>query len=274
MSTRVYKVGDLKRLIKEGSDEFKPVMGKNVEKDNKKNNEEAYSSAKKRAKNYDGGVKEISNKLSEYPQTLNRGMQDIQYDGKVPERFKKDQAARLKGYLSADDEKNHKNDETTLQYNEIPGMKERALAFKKNRDTQTKIGLTGKELDPEAVEELRGTMFMESSTPIYKFKRTGFLNEKHMLSLVPDEARVENQKCIMEDARGKQFYVVWHEDGEHEYLNKTKINEDYKKIKNIIGYKSNPIQTTNKQRVNENAMVETMMNKMRQLMNEGKNTVR
>lgn len=270
MKTKIYKVSDLKKLIRESSEEFKPVMGKNVEKDNKKNNEEAYKTATKRAKDYDGGVKETSNKLSEYPQTLNRGMQDLQYDGKVPEQFKKDQAARLKGYLSANDEKNHKNDETPVQRNEIPGMKERSKAFKKGRETQTKTGLTGRELNPQDVEELRDTMF-ENHAPKFKFKRTGFLNEEHMLSLIPDEARVENYKCIMEDARGVQFYVVWHADGKHEYLNKTKVNENFKKVKTIIGYKSEPIQTTNKQRVNENAMVENMMNKVRKLMNERKN---
>lgn len=265
MNTKVFKVSDFRKLIREGSDEFKPVMGKNVEKDNKKNNEEAYKNATKRAKEYDGGVKEKSNKLSEYPQTPNRGMQDLQYDNEVPDQFKKDQDARLRGFTSANDEKNHKKDESPVERNEIPGMKERTKKFKQNRDTQTKTGLTGRELDPEQVEELRDTMF-ENHAPKYKFKRTGFLNESHMISLIPDEAKVEGYKCIMEDAKGTQFYVVWHNDGEHEYVNKTLVNEDMRKIKKMMNFEHKTIQTDRKQRLNENQMVETMMNRMRQLM--------
>ena len=269
MEARTYKVGDLRRFIMEGSSEFKPVMGKNVEKDNKKNNEEAYETATKRAKDYDGGVKKNSKKLSEYPQTLNRGMQDIQYDNKISDKQKEDWAAQREGWLNAQDKKNHSKDESSVEHNEIPGMEARAKKFKKNRDDQTKSGLTGRELDPKKVEELRDTMF-ENHAPKFKFKRTGFLNEEHMLSLVPDEARTEDYKCIMEDARGVQYYVVWHNDGNHEYLNKTKVNEDMRKVKNMMSYKSKPIHTTNKQRINENNMVEDMMNKVRKLMIENK----
>lgn len=270
MEERVYKVSDIRKLVMEGSNEFKPVMGKDVEKDNKKNNEEAYKNATKRAKDYDGGVKEKSKKLSEYPQTLNRGMQDIQYDNKISDKQKADWAAQREGWLNAQDKKNHSKDESSVEHNEIPGMDARAKKFKQNREFQTKSGLTGRELDPNQVEELRDTMF-ENHAPKYRFKRTGFLNESHMLSLLPDEAKKEGYKCIMEDANGTQFYVVWHENGEHEYLNKTKVNEDIRKIKKEFNYKSNPIHTTNKQRVNENAMVENMMNRVRELMKENKN---
>ena len=269
MEMKTFKIGELRKLVMESSEEFKPVLGKDVEKDNKKNNEEAYKNATKRAKDYDGGVKEKAKKLAEYPQTVNRGMQDIQYDNELPEQFKKDQNARLKGFTSANDEKLHKNDDTPVERNEIPGMKERAKKFKQNRDTQTKTGLTGRELDPEQVEELRDTMF-ENHAPKFKFKRTGFLNEEHMLSLIPDEARKDNFKCIMEDAKGTQFYVVWHQDDSPEYMNKTKVNEQYDKVHKMMSYKTEKVGTTGKSRVNENAMVEEMMNTMRQLMKGSK----
>ena len=46
----------LKRLVAESSNEFKAVLGPNVEKENKSNNGKAYRDAKKRAKDYDGGL--------------------------------------------------------------------------------------------------------------------------------------------------------------------------------------------------------------------------
>ena len=50
-----YSVGELKALIAESSQEFKAVLGPNVERDNKKNNSESYKESKKRAEDFDGG---------------------------------------------------------------------------------------------------------------------------------------------------------------------------------------------------------------------------
>ena len=58
-----YNVSDLKRLIAESSNEFKAVLGPNVEKENKSNNGKAYSDAKKRAKDYDGGLAKEEKKV-------------------------------------------------------------------------------------------------------------------------------------------------------------------------------------------------------------------
>ena len=57
MTQKSFKVGELKRLIQESSNEFKAKMGNNVEKENKSNNEKSYKESEKRAKNYDGGLK-------------------------------------------------------------------------------------------------------------------------------------------------------------------------------------------------------------------------
>ena len=50
------KVSDLKRIISESSNEFKAVLGNDVEKENNSNNGKAYKDAKKRAKDFDGGL--------------------------------------------------------------------------------------------------------------------------------------------------------------------------------------------------------------------------
>jgi hypothetical protein len=56
MSVRQYSVRELRRVIKESSNEFKPVMGRNVEKDNKKINVKAYQEIENETRNYDGGA--------------------------------------------------------------------------------------------------------------------------------------------------------------------------------------------------------------------------
>ena len=50
MEVKKYTVSDLRRFIKESANEFKPVMGKDVAKDNQKNNEKAYKDMEKEAK--------------------------------------------------------------------------------------------------------------------------------------------------------------------------------------------------------------------------------
>ena len=39
---RHYNMGELRKVVRESANEFKPVMGKNVPEDNKKINKEAY----------------------------------------------------------------------------------------------------------------------------------------------------------------------------------------------------------------------------------------
>lgn len=269
MAVRGYKVSELRQIIKESVNEFKPMKGKNVDKENKANNEKAYLETEKRTKAYDGGARKTKKqKEYTYPTTQNKGMQDLQYDNKVPDTFKKNVAAQMRGYTSAENERLHKKDETPVEHNEIKGMKERAQKFKQNRDVATEIGLTGRELNKKEVEELRDTVF-ESKAVKYKYKQTVFLNEAFMLSKLPDEAKKNGFKCIMEDAKGTTYYVVW-DDEKPEIVNKTKVNEQANKIMNLIDFKSEPIHTTKNVRINENAMVENMMNKVRKLMSENK----
>lgn len=267
MVSKVYTISDLRRVIKESIDEFNPVKGKGVDKENKANNDKAYKESSKRTKDYDGGVRK-NKKAAQYPNTFNKGMQDLQYDNKVPEAFKKNAAAQMRGYVSAEDEKAHKNEESPVEHNDISKMKERAEQFKKNRDTATMIGLTGRELDKKDVESLRDTVF-ESTTDRYRYKQTVFLNEEHMLSKLPDECKKENHRCIMEDANGTTYYVVWHNE-KPEVLNKTKVNEEASKIKNLYEFKSQDVCTNSHIRKNENMMVGEMMNKVRKLMSESK----
>ena len=48
MAEYSYKVGELKKIVKESS-QFKPVLGPNVKRDNEKNNSESYKDSEKRA---------------------------------------------------------------------------------------------------------------------------------------------------------------------------------------------------------------------------------
>ena len=48
MEKQIFKVSEIRNAIKESTTEFKPVLGNNVEKDSKKNNDEAYKESGKK----------------------------------------------------------------------------------------------------------------------------------------------------------------------------------------------------------------------------------
>ena len=56
MSMISYKVGDIRRLVRESTLQYSPVKGPGVDADNKRNNEKSYKDAEKAAKDYDGGL--------------------------------------------------------------------------------------------------------------------------------------------------------------------------------------------------------------------------
>ena len=107
-----YKVGDFRRLVAESSNDFKPVIGPNVEKDNKENNGKAYKEAKSRAKDYDGGLsKKIGEEKPKYEKNdANRTTIDVN-PVNVSDEYKKRVKAQAEGYTS-EMEKNNGIDKT------------------------------------------------------------------------------------------------------------------------------------------------------------------
>ena len=98
---KTFKVSDLKRLISESSSEFKPVLGPNVEKDNKSINGKAYDDAKKMAKDFDGGLgKNVGGQGVKYEKTdANRTTLDYTPEN-ATDSYRKRVKAQVKGYTS------------------------------------------------------------------------------------------------------------------------------------------------------------------------------
>lgn len=98
---KTFKVSDLKRLISESSSEFKPVLGPNVEKDNKSNNGKAYDDAKKMAKDFDGGLgKNVGGQRAKYEKTdVNKTTLDYTPEN-ANDSYRKRVKAQAKGYTS------------------------------------------------------------------------------------------------------------------------------------------------------------------------------
>lgn len=265
------KVGELRRVLREGN-EFKPVVF-GVD-DTKKTNEKAYSDIKKETEKYDGGLtKKDSKKLGGgISATDNKGMHDLVYDN-ISKPFKDRIKSQMKGYVSKDAEDKHKNDEfgnATFDKDEniYNAAKEHAKAVKQGKDTAAEIGLTGRELNKNDIEKNTETMEESKKIKMLSFKNTKFLSEGHMMTMIPDEFKVEGKRFIMRDGADNQYLVEWtaKEPNVTKKLNMTLVNEQKERMKQLWGYKSAEAKTsTSNFRIQENNEFNDMVRKARKL---------
>lgn len=264
MKTRQYTVRELKNIVKESAQEFKPKFGTNVQDDNKKINDKAYKEMAQATKDYDGGARNESKKKPVTPKDDNRGMENLEYNNMTDE-FKNKVKSQMKGYTSSDAEKAHKNDPYgNAEFNGIEGLDDKAKEIKKGRDTAKEIGLTSREIDKKDFENQKKTVYHEGKMPRLKVKSTAFVSEGHMLSKVPDDYKVDGKKFSFRDKNDDEYIVEWSEKPKVTHV--TKINEQKNRIMELFNYKRKDSNTTLSGRLTEDKKVEDMMDKARKLM--------
>lgn len=265
-------VGDLRRVIKESQNEFKPtVFGMDKSKEI---NDKAYSDIKKETEKYDGGLtkekKQIGGGISA---TDNKGMHDLTYDN-INKPFQDRVKSQMKGYPSKDAEDKHKNDEfgnATFDNdgNIYDAAKKHAELVKKGKDAAVEIGLTGRELNKTEVEKQRETMGESKKIKMLTFKNTQFISENHMMTRIPDEYKTEGNRFVMKDSADNQYLVEWHatEPVVTKKPNMTLVNEQKERMKQLWNYHYAEAKTsTSNFRIQENKEFSDMINKARELM--------
>ena len=258
---RQYTVGEFKRIIQESANEFKPVK---FNDDNTKINDKSYKEMASATKDYDGGSKnKPKSKTTNYPQHT-RGMETLRPQNMTPEMRKRFDA-QLDGYVDEKHKKAHKNDPFgNAEFGD--GSLGKALAKRSEEEASghtkaSQIGLTGSK---SGIKKDDNNMFESKKMPKLTFKRTTFLSENHMLSKVPDNYKTEGKKFIMNDKANNEYLVEWHD--KPIVMNKTQINEQQNRIKELFNYKSNVKTSSNASRLAENKSFENVLNKARKLM--------
>lgn len=238
---QTYKVGEIKKLIAEGSNEFKAKLGNNVERDNKSNNGKAYSDAKKRAKDFDGGLSdEVGKKKAKYEKTdFNRTTLSHTPENATPE-YKKRVHAQAKGYTS-ELEMNNKiekvgdfSDNETI-YNEFKKSDEE---YRENEKALKKSGLQAREWSDKVFD--KEDMYEQKSVKTVYFKKTEFINESHMLNKIPDDFKCEGTTFRMKDKTGSEYLIEWTDNRANiiEHTNKQGLDESVARMKALFNYKS------------------------------------
>lgn len=278
MSTYSYKVGDLRRIVKESTENFKPVIGPNVIKDNAKNNEKSYKDAEKAAKDYDGGLQ--PEKKGNLPDKLDGNRTTLDYNPRTePDKSFKDKVnAQAKGYTSKLEEENgiekagaefDKDGKIATQFKD---------ASDKINDAKKKLadsGIQGNNLKDE--NKKKNTMY-ENSKPVAKrleFKHTKFLNEAQMLNRIPEEYKNDGQKIYMKDSIGNEYIVECTKSEKTGFIetnvvgfsNPKLLSEQKERIEQLFDYQSSKefAPTTAKQRIEENNSFQDLMNLSRSL---------
>lgn len=270
MKSRSYRFGDLRERLRESTSEFKPKLGDGVESAEKALNRKAYQDIKKETEEYNKGLKSPGgdNKSESVNAQVNMGMSDIEYDSEKNEKFDDNVKAGYEGYTSSLDKKNHGKEElgNASRNTEIAkALVDKAKQTKKEKDSFSEVGITNIQ-KPKDATHLHNNV-VEGKTSLLKFKHVQFISESHMLSHVPDEYKVDNQRFYMQDCKGNRYLVEWHDKPNVEkMLNESKVSGEMARIKELFSYNGKGSSTTNGVRMNENKGVENMLGRVRSLM--------
>lgn len=249
------KVGDFRALIAESSNEFKAKLGDGVESKNKSINDKAYTDAKKRAKDFDGGLEdEVGSKHVDYVKDdFNRTTLDYDINSASPE-YKKRVKAQVKGYTSAAEESNgiEKVGDRKGNENVYNGIKKSSDAYHKAEKDLKKSGLQAREWPDEVFD--KDDMFENVQT--VRFKKTKFLTEGHMVSRIPDAMKVEGKCFKMVDCNDNTYLIEWKNNRAFVQGRKDMkmVNESVARMKELMGYNPNSYVEGSRanERVNEN----------------------
>lgn len=267
-----YRVGDLKRIIQESTQEFDAKLGPNVKSDNKKNNDKSYKDAQKAAHDYDGGLTDDNKKnLPHAKMDANRTTLDYNPRTEVTKEYKEKVKAQAQGYTSTLEKDNGiaKAAEFDNDGKIMKTFTDSSDDLNKAKKALQDSGIQGHNL--KDLNKDKNTLY-ENMKPVakrLKFKHTKFLNESQMLSRIPDEYKRDGQRIYMQDAYDNEYIVEcsksektgFIETNVVSYKNDTVLNEQVNRIQELFDYKSSAdfAPRSNSERINENKDFQDIM---------------
>ena len=99
------------------------------------------------------------------------------------------------------------------------------------------------------------------------FKKTEFLSESHMLSKIPDDFKVNGTSFKMKDKNDDEYLVEWKNNKPYvvNHLYKQELNEEMRRMKELMNFKSTDVKTSASHRLSENEdRFRSTLNKIRE----------
>lgn len=275
----LYTISEIKAFITEGND-FSPKFGKNVQKDNAKNNDKAVDDIMKETDKLEKQAKKEKSKTnSEYIQDLNKTTLDVDFAFEPSKEYKDRVEAQVKGFPSKQNMENSKiTDNKSLDFEGNKKFYNKQTAKSKivnDKETDFKhSGLQSRELPKENFKNQ--TLYNENKTmKRLHYKNTKFLSEAQMLSKIPEDYKTDGNVFLMKDATGAEFIVECTIDDNFKFAkfnvtnkpSKEAINEEFERMQKLYEYKSSDynVGTTNESRGNENSNISEMLQTVKKL---------
>lgn len=268
LENKVYSFSELRTILTEEKNEFKPKYGK------------GYSSGTEENQN-EKAVKDMTKEAAKLGKT------DTDTAAKEPENIKYHRGTTLEyNYNNEPDSEGFKqykervkkevctSDENEKIFNAIEKNKK---DYDKDELDYVHAGLKAHNLPKENFKH--NTLFTESrKMKRLHFKNTTFLNEAQMLKRIPDDYKVDGNRFIMKDSKGNEYLVECKKDALCEsfvHVNvvdkmcgASTIVEAIDKFHHLSGYKSSNYNTKTEQ-LTESEKYNDMLNITRKLINEG-----
>lgn len=245
-----YTIGEL--LLNETSgtkQEFKAKIGNGVESSNKREQEKAVRDITKNAEELDSegrkDVKPVQPRV-EFPD-YNKTTLDVNFEYEPDDAWKERVKAQAEGYPSVQNKENNGYDQS-LGFDGNKNFYDARKKMSKDRNDLDTIeresGLKAR-IKKDEIDYSNKTPFNEAKQiKRLIFKNTTFLSESHLLSKVPEDYRVDENRFYMRDKTGTDYLIECKADP-FGYIhmevvnkfNKENINEELEKMKRLAGYK-------------------------------------
>lgn len=271
MKKTIYTVGDLRRFVTESANEFKAKIGDGVESTEKEQNKKAYSDAKKRAKDYDGGLtKEMGGSDAKFEkEDDNMTLIDYNIAG-ADDKYKSRVKTQMLGYTSELEQNNGIEKQGDYSGNKkiFDTLSKHGEEKHKAKKELNKSGLQAKEWSDENFREDKDQMY-EGKIKVAKFKKTRFISEANMKGYIPESFKKTGQRFKMKDCVDSTYLCEWigrdavvlgHNDPNG-------LNEAISRMQELMNY--NPGQrrrvSTPAQRIEENKSVSNILGTLRKI---------
>lgn len=246
----IYSGKEVKRLLSESIPGYKPKLGNNMspsenEKINNKANKESLKNVKLDISKEESKPVKCDSQSTDLGN--NKNMLDLEYANDPGKDFKDRVKKQVTGEDSELGNKPDEDDATTNAGNKAfyDAAKKASNGFVTNKQKLQNSGIVGQQIPLDKKQ----TSFSENNNIKIKklnFKNTQFINEKHMLSLIPEDYKKNGSKFIMKDKANDEYLIEWFIDDKNNisegkiinHENKAKINEEFNRMKSLYQYRS------------------------------------
>lgn len=283
LEDKEYTFSELVEIIKESPDRMKPIVGKNVWKDNSQNNVKAVKDIMKQTDEYNDVKQEKRSTNPENIKDYNKTTLDVNFSYEPSDEYKKRVKAQVHGFPSVQNEKESKikeeNDSLDFEGNEN--------FYKNEKDKREEVSDKKIEIKHAGLKSHNLPKDNFKDKNIYtnenkKMKRLtynkAFLNEEHVIKKVPDDYKTDGNKFIMRDVNGVEYVVECKKDKNIDYvytkvvqvINRNALNEQFKRMKELTAYNSGEYNasSTSESRKRENDIISENLAKTKNLVNK------